>query len=325
MVLMTLLNIVFFYWAIGENPTGLKLGIVSDEIRGFGDCKNKSLITAFAHDFTCDFNKISCRFIDEISDEYADKIFFTNADDAYEAVKRGKIMAFLHMKSNFTESSHAALFGDFDEFSPERSNQFIDFYLDQTDFQLFVFLERKIFNAYDNYSRSLMKDCGLSANLGSSPMKFEKPIFGNLESNFKLFMAPVFLMVMVFFQSLNSNTTSICDDRKNGLWNRTMLSGVTPAEILLSHFVVQLFFNLIQIVEILVFLSTILQTSDISKLLMISTFLMLLLFAGMGAGMAISCLTEDFSKAFNLNNFLLNISITVAGEINLHELSNFFC
>lgn len=315
MVIVTVLNIGFFYWAVGANPTGLRIGIVNDEIFNHQECKNSSLLTAYAHDYTCDLNKISCRFIDEISDEYSDKIYFNNFEDAYKQAKKGKLKSILHIKSNFTESTYAGLIENVDEFAPERNNQFIDFYVDRTDFQLYIFLERKILQAYDNYSKSLMKDCGFAMKIGSSPLVLEKPIYGNLESNFKLFMAPIFLMVVVFFQSLNSNSSSICDDRKNGLWNRTMLSGVTPAEVLFSHFFVQLGFNTFQILEILVFLSMILETTDIGKLSLIAGFLFLLLLAGTGSGMAISCIIEDHSKAYNFNNFLLNISITVSGKV----------
>lgn len=260
-------------------------------------------------------NKISCRFIDELSDEFSEKIFYKNIHDAYTDAKKGKLIAILHFKWNYTESFHAGFIEDVDQFAPERNNQFIDFYIDRTDFQLFVFLERRIYSTYDNYSRNLMKDCGYKSRVGSSPVSIETPIFGNVESNFKLMMAPIVLMVSVFFTSMTANAASICDDRKNGLWNRTLLAGVTTTEIMASHVVVQLFFNFMQILEMFAFLSLVLQTSDLYKLSLISLLLTLLLIAGIFAGAVLAIGLGDQTKSLYMQSFLTNISVTISGEI----------
>lgn len=67
-------QVVCFYAALGGDPKGLKLGIVSDELNSYEDCFNDSLITAFAHDIECDLHKISCRFITELHDDVAIKV-----------------------------------------------------------------------------------------------------------------------------------------------------------------------------------------------------------------------------------------------------------
>ncbi len=63
-----------FYFAIGANPKGLRIGIVSKELVDFNDCHNSSLITTFQHDYTCDLAKVSCRFISSLNDSVAIKV-----------------------------------------------------------------------------------------------------------------------------------------------------------------------------------------------------------------------------------------------------------
>lgn len=81
MAIVPLLQIIFFYLAIGGHPIGLKLGVVNDEVMNFKDCSNSSLITAFAHDDTCDLNKLSCRFLGEFNDSVAIKQYYNRYEE----------------------------------------------------------------------------------------------------------------------------------------------------------------------------------------------------------------------------------------------------
>lgn len=70
-----MIMIVAFYLAVGGNPIGLSLAVVSDEILNYEECFNKSLITTHAEDYECSLNKISCRFITHFNETVAEKVF----------------------------------------------------------------------------------------------------------------------------------------------------------------------------------------------------------------------------------------------------------
>lgn len=74
MFLFPLLQCTCFYLAIGDNPKNLKLGIVNDEMDDYRQCYNQSLITTYAHDYTCDLNKLSCRYLSKIPPEIAEQV-----------------------------------------------------------------------------------------------------------------------------------------------------------------------------------------------------------------------------------------------------------
>lgn len=69
-----ILQLICFYIAIGGNPVGLTLGIISEELNNYEDCFNESLVTTFQHDDTCDFYKLSCRFIHHLNESVAYKV-----------------------------------------------------------------------------------------------------------------------------------------------------------------------------------------------------------------------------------------------------------
>lgn len=318
LIVINVLTIIFFYSAIGGNPTGLKIAIVDDEITNSKFCQNSSLITTFAHDYTCDLHKISCRFIDSISDEFYIKKFYKDFDDAYKDALAGKLYAIVHFAKNFTESTQAIWRNDLDEFSPERDFASIDVFMDKTNFQLRVFFESQIRSTYEDYSKELLRDCGYAINLDSVPIQMEEPIYGRLKSDFKLMLAPIIIMMMMFFQSMIANITIITDDRSNGFWNRTLLSGVAKSEYLFCHSFVMSLFNLIQVLEIVCFLKVILKTDDIGKIGLITVFLLILSFAGMFTAFTVGCALESQEQSYYLLNAIGVVAVTLSGEGKLN-------
>lgn len=104
MLLFPLIQLTCFYLAIGKTPTNLKIGIINEEMDNVHNCFNTSLKTVFAHNETCEFNKVSCRYIKELGDGTAHRIYFKTIEDAYNATRRTDVIGFLHFSHNFSES-----------------------------------------------------------------------------------------------------------------------------------------------------------------------------------------------------------------------------
>lgn len=104
MLMFPIVQLSCFYLAIGKTPTDLKIGIVNEEINNINDCFNSSLKTVFANEDICEFNDISCRYINELGDKSAHRIYFPNIESAYEAARKTEIIGFLHFSHNFSKS-----------------------------------------------------------------------------------------------------------------------------------------------------------------------------------------------------------------------------
>ncbi|XP_055688091.1 ABC transporter G family member 23 [Lutzomyia longipalpis] len=295
--LFPILQLSCFYLAIGGNPRDLKLGIVNYEVDDFRLCQNESLITTFAHDYTCDLYKISCRFLHELTPDIAKKVYFDTKDEAHDAAKKGKITGYIHFARNFTESITEIR----DEGRHADNSTFytgeISIYMDMTDQQISYFLERKLRSTYQKFSESLMTDCELPVALGNIPIHFYEPIFGYAEGEFKEFIAPGIIMTMVFFLATLVTSTIFITDKLDGVWDRTLIAGISVTELLVAHVITQSVIMVIQCLEVVFYAAYFFNAENRGDNVTVIGLLTLLGFAGMLFGLLISIFCESHTTA----------------------------
>lgn len=301
--------------AIGGNPIGLKIGIVDSEIVSYKDCTNTSLITAFVHDDTCDLHKVSCRFLNQITDEIAAKVFFTTFEDAFAEARKGNVIGIIQFATNYTESLMEVQDVHKETSEITRLNSKMKIYLDQTNQQLTFFLQRKLYDAYKEYSEDMLTDCGLPRKLDSFPIDFLTPIYGTYEADFKQTMAPAMIMVMVFYIAAGLTVAVFIYDRKQGFWNRTLLAGVQTSELMLAHIMIQSGILAIQLIEVIVLVSFVFNTPENhGSFFVVILILALLGWSGMFFGLLLSCICTDFMQANLVMTGMSQPMIVLAGK-----------
>ena len=63
--------------AIGKTPNNMRIGIVNSEITKWDTCFDPNLITVSVFNETCNFNRISCRFVTSLEDsDHIKKVIF---------------------------------------------------------------------------------------------------------------------------------------------------------------------------------------------------------------------------------------------------------
>lgn len=290
-------QLVCFYVAIGGNPIGLKIGIVDDELSSFNDCWNSSLITTQLRNDTCDLNKISCRFINHINDSVAIKHYYDSFENAYADAKKGKVIGFVYFAKNFTESMadirDEATFAQIGSFE----NSEIKIYMDKSDQQLTFFLERKLRQTYKEFIEKLMNDCNYPAKAGNVPIDFMDPIYGSFDGVYTDYIAPGVVMTMIFFLATLITSTIFITDRLEGIWDRTLVAGISTTELLLAHIITQSTVMLLQCIEIVVLAAFIFNTENNGDNLTVIVLLMLLGFSGMLYGLFISIFCDSHTMA----------------------------
>lgn len=308
------IQIFFFYMAIGGNPIGLKIGIVDDEIVDYSDCKNSSLITTFVHDYTCDMNMISCRFLEKITENVGEKYFYDNYEDAYRDARNGKLIAILHFSSNFSESVQASIEKTAEKDIFTRRNRVISISMDQTNQQLTSFLRQKFFEIYQSYSRELMSDCDYPIELETVPLHLLKPIYGDYDADFKQTMAPPMIMVMLFYTAAGISISVFTTDRKNGVWNRTLLAGVDIVELMLSHISVESMILLVQLIEVIILAQFVFKSGCDGSYFLVSALFGLLGLAGMCFGISVSCFSDNLMQSNLLLTGLAQPMMIISGN-----------
>jgi ABC-type Na+ efflux pump permease subunit len=282
---------------MGGNPKGLKIGIVDKEIMDYSECDKSTLISTIPHDYTCDLHLISCRFLDELTDDIVTKVFYQTFEEAYKSARRGELTGIIEIDTNFTDALQEVRRNPKAASAETRQSSSIKIYMDQSDLQITFFLQRQIFNSYKRYSQNVLADCQLPLKLDNVPMDFSETLFGSIDADFRHTMLPPFVMLIVFVLSAGLTLSGIIMERKEGFWNRTLLAGVSTIEILSAHVIINVIIVIIQLVEVLVLLTFIYGTYNQESYFIVSLMLGLLGCCGILFGLFISCLCTELMQA----------------------------
>ncbi|XP_053672048.1 ABC transporter G family member 20 [Anopheles nili] len=296
--LYPIFQLVSFYIAVGGNPKGLRLGIVNEELTNIRHCFNESLMTTYyREDYECDLYKVSCRFLEKLNRSVAIQEYYDTYEDAYRDARKGKILGFIHFSENFTESLQDVRDNvrDADDGSFHTSE--IKVYLDKSDQQITFFIEKKLLQTYREFAESLMTDCRLPKQLANIPITFETPVYGTFDEEFTDFMAPGVVMTMIFFLATLITATIFITDRLEGVWDRTIVAGITALELLLAHIITQTSIMLLQCIEIILLATFLFDAQNQGSNITVVGLLMLLGFAGMLYGLLISIFCDAHSTA----------------------------
>ncbi|XP_058116541.1 ABC transporter G family member 20 [Anopheles ziemanni] len=296
--LYPIFQLVSFYIAIGGNPKGLRLGIVNEELTNIRQCFNESLVhTYYTDDYECDLYKVSCRFLEKLNRSIAIQEYYDTYEDAYRDARKGKIVGFIHFAENFTESLQDVRDNVREADDGSFLTSEIKVHLDKSDQQITFFLEKKLLQTYREFAESLMSDCRLSTQLANIPITFETPIYGTFDEEFTDFMAPGVVMTMIFFLATLITATIFITDRLEGVWDRTIVAGITALELLLAHIITQTSIMLLQCVEIVLLATFLFDAQNQGSNITVVGLLMLLGFAGMLYGLLISIFCDAQSTA----------------------------
>lgn len=124
---------------------------------------------------------------------------------------------------------------------------------------------------------------------------------------------------MIFFLATLITSTIFITDRLEGIWDRTLVAGISTSELLLAHIITQSTVMLVQCAEIVILAAFIFETHNHGDNLTVVLLLMMLGFAGMLFGLFISIFCDSHTMA----NFMATGSfypmIILCGELSLRS------
>ncbi|XP_033209708.1 ABC transporter G family member 23 isoform X2 [Belonocnema kinseyi] len=246
-LIFPIVQVMIFFFAIGTDPKGLNIAVVNEEA---GNCNygiNKGNVLYEPINKTCDFIDLSCRFLHGFNDSLASKVFFSTLEEANQEVSRGKVVAVMHFSTNFSAAFENRRDNgrDIEEYDITASE--IQMQLDMGDRQIGLFLQKKLYERYFEVSRDVISQCDINTKFVDTPLRFEKPVFGTLDETYTSFVAPTFILTVVFFLATAVSSAIIIADRQEGVWARSLVQGVKTAEILLAHLLAQFTVVIIQV------------------------------------------------------------------------------
>lgn len=145
------------------------------------------------------------------------------------------------------------------------------------------------------------------------PLVFEKPIYGELNSEFMELIAPGFLLTTAFFSAMSWTALILVVERKEGILERTLIAGISLAEYLLSHIITQLVVLFVQTVLMLTVALAIFRIPHFGSLFTLTLLTYLQGISGLTYGLLISSLSGDENLSVLLSVGTLFVSLFVSG------------
>ncbi|XP_004530724.1 ABC transporter G family member 23 [Ceratitis capitata] len=297
MLLFPIIQLTCFYLAIGKTPTNLKIGIVTQEVNDYTICFDRNLRTVYNYNDTCEFDKISCRYINELGDDIAERVYYKTEDEAYSAAKRTEVLGYIMFPSNFSESIKTRMEdGRYaDDGTVENSEMSV--HIDMTDQQIGYFIERKLRDSFGSFVKGVLTDCNLPTGLGNIPIQFQEPVYGSFDIEFQQYVAPGVVMTMVFFLATLMTAAVFISERMDGVWDRTLVAGVSAMEMLWAHLLTQLIIMAFQSFEVIMYIGLVFDTYNKGDTATLIGLLTMTAFCGMLFGLLISVYCKSHTEA----------------------------
>nr|XP_022905336.1 ABC transporter G family member 20-like isoform X2 [Onthophagus taurus] len=294
-ILFPVVNILTFLIAIGRD-VNINLGIVNDE-HSLDTCNSYNREnTTFLHNHQCDFQQLSCRFLDDFNDEHIKKIFYTDFKVAMEDAIHGKVVGVLYISKTFTEALRERMENNHKIDNETLSLSEIKVWLDMSNRQIGLTLKSKLLAKFVHFQKKLFKDCEYLEKLIDQPLNFHY-LFGNEKEEFINSMVPGILLSVVYFLTTTMTYSVIIQDRSEGVWDRSIVAGVTSAEIILTHFMTQSFIVCFQVIEVVIIAFVVYQIEYVGNLFLIALMIFLQGIGGMVCGFWISVVSKNQSMA----------------------------
>ncbi|XP_054734158.1 ABC transporter G family member 23 isoform X2 [Anastrepha obliqua] len=287
---LPVMQVILFCLAIGRDPTGLNLAIVNSEMNNTNICYWED---------SCHFTNLGCRYLSHLNDTM-DKTYYTDLEVAKNEVRQGRAWGVLYITENFTDAfvARVALGRDADDETIEQSE--IKVWLDMSNQQIGIMLNRDIQLAYRDFAMSLLDQCGNNPKLGDVPIQFREPIYGTMNPSFTDFVAPGVILTIVFFLAVALTSSALIIERTEGLLDRSWVAGVTPGEILFSHVITQFVVMCGQTTLVLIFMLVVFGVTNNGDLLWVVVLTLLQGLCGMCFGFLISSVCELERNAIQL-------------------------
>ncbi|XP_046646484.1 ABC transporter G family member 20-like [Daphnia pulicaria] len=230
--LLPALQATIFCLAIGRDPTLLKMAIVNDELN-----PSEGRICNYTTD--CSYFMFSCRYLRFVNNDTIIQVPYPNLSSAIEATRNGEVWGVVHFGQNFTDeiiirqsdgsaSSNETVIGSRIGVTMDFSNQ-----------QISVVLQRRLNEAFEDFTNDILRACDYEPTAGNIPVSFLDPVYGKKDSTYTEFMAPGMILTIVYFIAVALTAGVFISERKEGLLDRSLVAGVQMTEVLLAHLVNQ--------------------------------------------------------------------------------------
>ncbi|XP_030375746.1 ABC transporter G family member 20 [Scaptodrosophila lebanonensis] len=299
---LPVVQILLFCYAIGHDPTGLKIAVSNHEM-------SKEMVEEQFCPVArgCHQSMLSCRYIDMLVRNKSMVVNYMADDEAaYDEVRRGRAWAALVFQPNYTsalvERTEMGRYAENDTI--EESD--LGIRMDWTNQQISTLMYRDLQYTFLDFVQVILAECDVNPKIGTVPTDFKEPIYGYRNPNFTDFAAPGVILTIIFFLSVAITSGAMLIERNEGMLERCLVAGITGTEILLSQVVTQFTVMFSQTSFVLIVSFYFFELTLVGNVWLVVALCILNGLCGMCFGFVISCAvdTERTATYVAMGSFL---------------------
>lgn len=239
--LLPLLTIMIYNLTIGQAPKPLNVGIVNYE--------NPSHCVYNSFDI-CDGNiPLSCKFMKEMEKHDLTLTKYNEKNLARQDAKRGVTWGFVTFEKNFTDMIGMKFDNPSIMSSHEIEDSAIKASLDMSNYVVKTIIQGKLHQSYKSLTKAFI-NCNkttVTTTLDPVPITLMTPVFGVLyDINMSHYGAAAIISILELYLTFLFTALSISMEKNSGLIERSLSSGLTILEVIISQLVVQVTILIVQ-------------------------------------------------------------------------------
>lgn len=287
-------QVILFCLCIGGDPFDVPLAVVNDEV----------------------IPQASRFFLDAIDKNAIRQVPFSNLSDAIESVKRGETWGAIHIPDRYTQFLRERLTNPDEITNDTLSNGTINIYPDLTNLHLALAMENTFREAFIKFAKNTLNMFGYDPEAAELPIKVEQPVYGTLKRNGYLeFMAPGVVISITYVMATGLTALAFILEKRDGLLERSLVSGVTTSQILLAHAAVQVVVMFIQIALVLAFTFFVFEIPSNGPFFWVVLLILLQGCTGMAFGLLVSAVCDEENTAVMMLVGTFYTNLILAGII----------
>ncbi|XP_054161211.1 ABC transporter G family member 23-like [Oppia nitens] len=212
-LILPVVQITLFCESVVKTPDRLPVAVYSPEIGG----------------------NLSDAFLDSIDRKMIKQIYHKSLESAIRSVEKGKAWYAIEISQNFSDAFDIRATNPNDMTDDEIEDSKIKLYPDHSDNFIQQFIYQSLFESYHQFLATYVRSIGLNPATVSLPITTQPPVYGVIEYSLIDSIAPGAIVAIIYTTPLLLASFLIVLEKKDGLLERSFVSGVRSFEVLLSH------------------------------------------------------------------------------------------
>nr|XP_046908675.1 ABC transporter G family member 20-like [Dermatophagoides farinae] len=243
---------------------------------------------------------LSGLFINNLNNNTFRLIEFDNYDEAIQQVQNGFAWALLSFQYNYTRIMQ--LIASDDNIDDIRLPQ-IDLHLDTTNYVITNTIQKELwitFNQTMAMATELFTDTNQTLNpVQQNPFNYDY-VYGMKSPKMSEFMAPGLISMAIFFAAMALTAITLVLERKDGIFERTLVAGVKTFEFIVSQISTQLLVLAVQVLLSVITMLYIIDVENQGSVMIIYLITLIQGMCGMALGLVVSAFSQNESQALAL-------------------------